>query len=193
LFSSDALQFEPQSYSTINATYLRRLGTDPNAETYYYLFPAKIRSARPISRACLRRLPQKARRRQVHLEREDRARGVGLVLATRSGPSPELALPPFIVGHYSAEELLTGKAWSGPSGSNRVKQWRLSGVVPDGVASVTLVFADGTSITQVVVENFWLMSIPSSSRDRVATFLYHSPSGQTIKTLTGQLIPTLPG
>jgi hypothetical protein len=165
--------------SVIDADYIRRLGSvggEPD-----YLVPARVQIVGPMSRRCLRRLSVKARRRQLKLERADRARGVVLLGSGTIVTYGELIDKGYVVT-FGAPEL-------------GVPEF-VYGIVPDGPSSVTLLpeSAPGVTppeieppgITAQVTENFFSIEVPPPLHYHMATVIWRDASGRTLKSLPGR-------
>jgi hypothetical protein len=157
--------------SVIDADYIRKLGSVSGGSSEY-LVPAQLALVPPMSSRCLRRLSAKARRRQLKLERADRARGVVLLLV--SSESSQQA-------SYRYTQLIDGNI-NITEGTPHGPLYEY-GVVPDGVSSVTLLFENKSEISAQVTANFYSIDVPPQLQHGQAIPTWRDASGHTIKTL----------
>jgi hypothetical protein len=175
------------SASVIDADYIRKLGFVGGKPEY--LAPARVQLVAPMSRRCLQRLSAKARRHQLKLERADRARGVVLLFSgsivtyseligtpsfsVLGGPGPVIpGLPP---------ALLETPASTTPEVAY--------GIVPDGVASITLLSENNPPITAQATANFFSIKVPPSfHHGGLATAIWRDASGHTLKSGFGGIL-----
>jgi hypothetical protein len=154
--------------SVIYVDYIRKLGVGKDAQ---YLVPARVQTVAPMSRGCLQRLPVKARRQQLALERADRARGVVLLLGDGS-------FAEFIVTY---RELISSYDTFQSGGGGPQKTVVLYGIVPDGVFSVGLLSEKNAAITTQVTENFFSLEVPPSFQHGSVTTIWRDANGHTLK------------
>jgi hypothetical protein len=137
-------------YSVVWFNYVRSLGAGPD-QTRYFLIPGVEDVRLPDS--CLRSLSPRARR---EYEAEERAQRAGSVtLEAFNGEEEASAIP------YTAEAIEKGNmllAVTDPSNSTLA----IAGVVPDGVASVTITAANSKTVTATVTNNLFLALPPAN-------------------------------
>jgi Cytochrome c len=176
-------------YTGVWVGYVRLLASGPDA-TSYFLVPGV--DALRLPSACLRELSASKLRRYLKESREQRAGSVKIDAYSQTGGSLSAA--------YTPSEIQAGKAIlvvpEAPT------HGEVSGLVPDGVASVTLTAPDGTSQTVPVTSNLFLAPVSDTGSTivgenigqlkpppvpRSTTVQWHSASGAVIRTFT---IPT---
>jgi Cytochrome C oxidase, cbb3-type, subunit III len=173
-------------YTGVWIDYVRMLGTSPDG-TSYFLVPGADGLRLPS--ACLREFPENALRRYVKRAGEQRSGSVKIA----AYPQPQNGTIGLGSDAYTPSEIEAGTAIlvlpSGPS------KGEISGLVPDGVASVTLIWPEGTPETVPVANNLFLSPVSETGATIVAENInhgrpeepstavqWHSADGTVIKT-----------
>jgi mono/diheme cytochrome c family protein len=149
--SADALPpgaLPDERYSSLFVGYQRFLGEGPE-QIRYFLIPGVVA---PFPRVCIELLPPATR--PAVLKRTQAQAGGSVTLEALTGSELLERVP------YSAEDLESGDAlYAIPlrHGSTTL----ISGVVPDGVASIVLTPSGGAPSRAPVVGNLFLASLPS--------------------------------
>lgn len=157
-------------YSVVWFNYVHFLASGPRG-TRYYLIPG-IRDVQ-LPTACLRLLSPSARR---EYEAEARAGRAGSVtLEAFSGEAEAAGMP------YTAAAIQAGSTLLAvPNPSNAILA--IAGIVPDGVASVTITAANGATATAPVTNNLFLARPPAGTL-KTLTVRWYAPDGALIKTI----------
>ena len=133
-------------YSVLWIKYVRLVASAHR--TRYFLIPGI--AVDPLPPACRALLPAKDRRELAKFDREQRSGSVSLEAFDRHGGSGPLPFTKQVIEH--------GVAVIAPAPGARVAP--AYGVVPDGVASITIVGATGRAVTAAASNNFFLMRVP---------------------------------
>ncbi len=157
-------------YSVVWFDYIHFLASGSGG-TRYYLIPG-IREVQ-LPTACLRLLSPSARR---EYEAEARAGRAGSVTLEAFGGEAEAAAMLYTAAAIQAGGTLLAV----PNPSNTVLA--IAGVVPDGVASVTITAADGATATAPVTNNLFLARPPAGSLKSL-TVQWYATDGSLIKTI----------
>ena len=162
-------------YRLLAIDYMRKLGEGSNGESYY-LVPGSTRFPLP-PRRCLRHLSRHQRRVQEHIRREERKRGrvigLGLFLFSDDGSGAGSCCSDAhaLVSNHTL--LTTGRA----------RRSTVIGLVPDGVASVTLRWHRGPERDATVANNFWVTHVPRSApRAFPTTTIWRDADGHLVKS-----------
>jgi mono/diheme cytochrome c family protein len=168
-------------YSTVWTDYVRFVATVPG-QTRFFLIPGVFDLRLPA--VCVRSLTLSARRRYETEAREQRA---GSVTIEAFGSEGRLGAIP-----YPAQAIEAGRALLAMPGSSDATLL-VSGVVPDGVASVTLTPANGKTATVPAASNFFVTQAEASNQ-RSLVIRWHAADGSLIKTIRIERVPvsTLP-
>jgi hypothetical protein len=176
------MEFPPlASASVIYADYVRELGSAGGEQEY--LVPARVQTVAPMSPRCLRRLSIKARRRQLKLERADRARGVVVLfgnplhLLCAETYRELIGRPPFLVTGGEPPSI-PGEPHKGSASPHPDLVY---GIVPDGVASVALLSERNPELTVRVTANFFAIEVPPAFHHAGATVVWRDAGGHTLK------------
>ena len=159
-------------HATVQVDAIRLLRRAPNGDGLY-LVPTTERAPdmRP-SPGCLRTLSPYQREREAKLERRAREYAERLHITVyalgRGGGGTAAAFDPDAYRH--------GRAAYGSLGR------RLTGMAPDGVASVGLRFGDGTRQVVPVVGNVWIATAPHAS-ERPRAVLWRAADGHVVGRL----------
>jgi hypothetical protein len=160
---------------TIAIDYVRRLGEGPHGRVYY-LVPGKL-TPRHLPARCFRGLTPRQRRNQRGIERRERRRKIGLGLLEadpRGGGGGG--------GYADLRDLMNNYVLGSDGGRHRAN---LHGMVPDGVASVTLRWHGLTVQRDVTVaNNFWVTRAPRGSGQSglPTTTIWRGPDGHVVKS-----------
>jgi hypothetical protein len=164
----------PFGYSVLWVNYVHLLATGPD-QTRYFLIPGIIDAQ--LSAACLHSLSPSERH-----EYETQLHTGPVTLEAVKDEEEADAIP------YTAQAIEAGRALLAiPGGSN--SSATISGVVPDGVASVTITAADGATATTPVTNNLFLAELPASEL-KPLTVKWYSAGGSLTKTA---LVGHVPG
>jgi len=157
-------------YSVLWFNYVRFLGSGAE-QTRYYLIPGITNLQLPAD--CLRSLPPNTRR---EYETEAQARRAGSVtLEAFAGEAEAAAIP------YTAQAIQAGDTLLAiPNQSD--SPVTIAGVMPDGVASVTITAANGSTETARVTNNLFLASPPQGGLSSL-TVRWYAPDGSLVKTI----------
>ena len=165
-------------YSVLWFNYVRFLGTGAE-QTRYYLIPGITNLQLPAD--CLRSLPPNTRR---EYETEAQASRAGSVTLEAFAKEAEAAAIP-----YSAQAIQAGNVLVAiPNQSDSPVS--IAGVVPDGVASVTITAANGASETAQVTNNLFLASPPQGGLNSL-TVRWYASDGSLVKTIQTTHVHTL--
>jgi hypothetical protein len=157
-------------YSVLWIDYVRLLGAGPEG-IRYFLVPG-IDTWRHLG-SCLRTLPLSTRRR---LQTEAREQSIGSVTLEAFNAEEELGAIP-----YTAPAIEAGRALMiVPSSTSSTAL--VSGIVPDGIASVTITASNSAPVTVAVTGNFFLSQIPTPGQ-RPLLVEWHAASGSILKTV----------
>jgi mono/diheme cytochrome c family protein len=165
-------------YSVVWIDYVRFLAAGPG-QTRFFLIPG-IFGLR-LSAACLRSLPPSARRRYRTEAREQRTGSVTIEALDSEGALGLGVFPDTAQAIEAGRALL---AIPGESSSTMI----VSGVVPDGVASVTATEADGKTVTAPVASNFFFAQMPRSKQQSLL-IEWHAADGSLSKTVRIERVP----
>jgi hypothetical protein len=163
----------PFGYSVLWVNYVHLLATGPG-QTRYFLIPGIIDAQ--LSAACLHSLSPSERdeyETQLHT-------GSVTLEAVREGKEAG-AIP------YTAQAIQAGRALlaiAGGSNSTAI----ISGMAPDGIASVTITATDGATATTSVANNLFLAELPASEL-KPLTVKWYSAGGSLIKTTQIEHVP----
>lgn len=163
-------------HATVQVDAIRLLRTTPQGERLY-LVPTTERApdATPAP-DCLRTLTPRQRAREEELERRMQAWARRLHLTVYSvGPRGGGTVAAFDLDAYRR-----GRALVGSQGQ------RLSAMAPDGVASVELLFADGTRRVAPVIGNVWLSGVAKPGRtppERPRAVIWRDADGNVVRRL----------
>jgi hypothetical protein len=156
----------PFGYSVLWVNYVHLLATVPD-QTRYFLLPGIIDAQ--LSAACLHSLSPSERD-----EYETQLHTGSVTLEAVKDEKEAGAIP------YTAQAIEAGRALLAiPGGSDSTAT--ISGVVPDGVASVTITAADGATATTSVTNNLFLAELPASEL-KPLTGKWYSAGGSLVKT-----------
>lgn len=161
------------------ANSVRVLRTDPDG-TKWYLFLGKGRVYRYPKR-CLARLPL----HQQHVLIREQQRAIERAKVPRMGLWQQG--PGGISGGGFGPDIKA--LLTTPTGSSIGDEHHSTvyAVVPDGVATADLTFANGDTTTVTVTGNFWTTRIDGSPDDAVIrTMIWRAADGSVIKTLRGR-------
>jgi hypothetical protein len=164
-------------YSVLWIKYVRLLATSGN--TRYFLSPGIYDD--PLPAACRATLSAKERREEAQDDREQRQGSVSLEPFDRVQGGNEGAIP------LTKQAIEHGNVFIFPaSGASATPAY---GIVPDGVATVTVSGRSGRPVSSAVADNFFLTRVPVSlqgtaDKTEVFTVQWHSVSGALIKTLS---------
>jgi Cytochrome C oxidase, cbb3-type, subunit III len=165
-------------YSALWIDYVRLLDTGPG-QTRYFLIPG-IENPR-LPAGCVRTLSPRERRRYESRVRARRAGTVTLEARGKEGLDAQ---------SYTAPAIEAGKTLlvtAGPSNSTFV----VSGLAPDGVASVTIATANGNVEAAPVAGNFFLTQTPAGGLAPL-TIQWYATDGSLIKTIHIEHLSVLP-
>jgi len=165
-------------YSVVWVDYVRFLAAGPG-QTRFFLIPG-IFGLR-LSAACVRSLPPSTRRRYQTEAREQRTGSVTIEAVGSEGASGLGVFPDTAQAIEAGRALL---AIPGESSSTMI----VSGVVPDGVASVTATEADGKTVTAPVASNFFFAQMPRSKQQSLL-IEWHAADGSLSKTVRIERVP----
>jgi mono/diheme cytochrome c family protein len=157
-------------YSVVWFNYVHFLANGPD-RTSYYLIPG-IQDVQ-LPAACLRLLSPSARR---EYEEEARAGRAGSVTLEAFSSEAQAATMPYTAAAIQAGRTLLAV----PNPSNAILA--IAGMVPDGVASVTITAANGATATVPVTNNLFLARPPAGALKALAVRWY-APDGSLIKTI----------
>ena len=162
-------------YSVVWFNYVRALGTGPD-RTRYFLIPG-VEDVR-LPAACLRSLSPSARR---EYEAEERAQRAGSVtLEAFNGEEEASAIP------YTAQAIEDGNRLLAVTDASN-STLAIAGVVPDGVASVTITAANGKTATAPITNNLFLARPPAGGLKSL-TVRWYAADRSLIKTIpTGRV------
>lgn len=158
--------------------YTRKLGEGPDGESYY-LVPGSVGFPR-TPRRCLRHLSPHQRRVEQRIRRQARRRerviGLGMFEVSNSPRGGTGGGGCCSDAHALVSNRTTQT--SGVSGHSTV-----TGLVPDGVASVTLRWHRGPERNAAVANNFWVTSVPRSApRAFPTTTIWRGADGHLVKS-----------
>lgn len=157
-------------YSVVWFNYVHFLASDPSG-TRYYLIPG-IRDVQ-LPTTCLRLLSPSERREYQAEARAGRAGSVTLEAFSSEAQAAG--------GVYTAATIQAGGALLAvPNPSNTILA--IAGIVPDGVASVTMTAANGATATAPVTNNLFLTRPPAGTL-KTLTVRWYAPDGTPIKTI----------
>ncbi|MFI4992086.1 MAG: c-type cytochrome [Solirubrobacterales bacterium] len=160
-------------YSVLWVNYVHLLATGPD-RTRYFLIPG-IRDVQ-LSAACLHSLSPSERH-----EYETQLHTGSVTLEAVKDEERAGAIP------YTAQAIEAGRALLAiPGQSNSTTT--ISGVVPDGVASVTITAANGATATAPVTNNLFLAELPASEL-KPLTVKWYAAGGSLIKTARIEHVP----
>jgi mono/diheme cytochrome c family protein len=160
-------------YSVLWVNYVHLLATGPD-QTRYFLIPG-IRDMQ-LSAACLHSLSPSERH-----EYETQLHTGSVTLEAVKDEEREGAIP-YTTQAIEADRALL--AIPGASNSTAI----LSGVVPDGIASVTITATDGATATAPVTNNLFLAELPASELKSL-TVKWYASGGSLIKTAQIEHVP----
>jgi hypothetical protein len=165
-------------YSALWVNYVHLLATGPG-QTRYFLIPGIVDER--LSAACMHTLPPSERH-----EYETQLHTGSVTLEAVKGEEKAGVIP------YAAQAIEAGRALLAIPGQSKAVA-AISGVVPDGVTSVTIAAADGTTATTPVANNLFLAELPASEL-RSLTVKWYSAGGSLTKTALIERVPdsTLP-
>lgn len=172
-------------YSVVWTRYVRLLAIG-QAGTRYYLIPGIWVDLYPP--ACRKTLPAKLRKQEAQADREQSHGSVSLEAVSQSGAEGQVPL--------TSEAINRGDVYIEPA--RHASTTPAYGVVPDGVASVTVRGRAGAPVSAEVINNFFLMRVPvhltGPKRDRAEVFTvdWRAADGATLKTFSAE-IPSSPG
>jgi hypothetical protein len=159
-------------HATVQVDAIRLLRRAPSGDRLY-LIPTTGRAHNMTpSPECLRTLTPPQREREAMLQRR------------ASEYARQLHLTVYALGHRSAGSAASfdldayrhGRAAYGTGGR------RLTGMAPDGVASVEVRFRDGTRVTVPVQGNAWIVTAPHAS-ERPRAVLWRAADGHVMRRL----------
>lgn len=163
----------PFGYSVLWVNYVHLLATGPD-QTRYFLIPGIIDAQ--LSAACLHSLSPSERD-----EYETQLHTGSVTLEAVKEEKEAGAIP------YTAHAIEAGRALLAiPGGSNSTAT--ISGVVPDGVASVTITATNGAIATAPVTNNLFLAELPASELKSL-TVKWYASGGSLIKTAQIEHVP----
>lgn len=169
-------------YSVLWVNYVHLLATGPD-RTRYFLIPG-IRDVQ-LSAACLHSLSPSGRH-----EYETQLDTGSVTLEVVRDEERAGAIP------YTAQAIEAGRALLAiPGQSNSTTT--ISGVVPDGVASVTITTTNGATATATATNNLFLAELPASELKSL-TVKWYAAGGSLIKTariehVPGSVLPAIGG
>jgi hypothetical protein len=169
----------PFGYSVLWVNYVHLLATGPD-QTRYFLIPGIIDAQ--LSASCLHSLSPSER-----YEYETQLHTGSVTLEAVKDEKEAGAIP------YTAQAIEAGRALlTIPGGSNSTAT--ISGVVPDGVASVTITATDGATATTSVTNNLFLAELPANEL-KPLTVEWYAADGSLTKTARIEHVPgsALPG
>lgn len=171
-------------YSVVWFNYVHFLTRGPD-QTRYYLIPGIKSMQLPAS--CLRSLPPSVRREYEAEARAQRAGSVTLEAFSDQAIDSEEALGtvPYTAQAIEAGDILLAipsRTVRGPSTSMII----LAGVVPDGVASVTITATNGNTETAPVTNNLFLAELPASGLQSLMIKWYAANGSLTRTIPSGQ-------
>lgn len=160
---------------------VRLLGVLPDG-THVFLFPGRTRRPPRLTRACLHSFSRRERRvvqRELHmLARRARHGVVDVASVSDDGSSTSTA------GGFDAGAIKRGQIFSVTSSIFRPLT-TTDGVVPDGVAQVTVRAPGGESATVAVANNFYVAQLAVRLReDSSFAITWRSAGGAVIKTIS---------
>ena len=163
-------------YRLLAIDYIRKVGEGPDGEGYY-IVPGSVGYPR-LPRRCLRRLSPHRRRVEQRIERQARKRerviALGMFEWGSSGGGGGGGCCSDAHALVSNRTIQT----SGFHGHSTV-----TGLVPDGVASVTLRWHRGPERNATVANNFWLTTAPySAPRAFPTTTIWRDAAGHLVKS-----------
>ena len=158
----------PPGYSVLWNDYVRLLAAGPD-RIRYFLIPG----IDTVPSACVSLLPPSARRRFQTEAREQRKGSVSLEALGSEGGLGAIA--------YTSQNIEAGKALLVIPGRSSSTTF-VSGVVPDGVAAVTITAASATPVTVPVANNFFLTETPMGGQ-RFLVVQWHAADGSISKTV----------
>jgi hypothetical protein len=157
----------PFGYSVLWVNYVHLLTTGPD-QTRYFLIPGIIDAQ--LSAACLHSLSPSERD-----EYETQLHTGSVTLEAVKDEKEAGAIP------YTAPAIEAGRALLAiPGGSNSTGT--ISGVVPDGVASVTITATNGAIATAPVTKNLFLAELPAREL-KPLTVKWYAADGSLTKTV----------
>jgi hypothetical protein len=163
----------PFGYSALWVNYIHLLATGP-AQTRFFLIPGIIDAQ--LSAACLHSLSPSERN-----EYEMELHTGSVTLEAVKDEKEAGAIP------YTAQAIEDGRALLAiPGGSNSTAT--ISGVMPDGVASVTITATDGATATASVTNNLFIAELPASEL-KPLTVKWYAAGGSLIKTARVEHVP----
>ena len=172
--------------STIDSSYIRRLGIDSEGGSVY-LLAGTIRRAPSVSKRCLARLPARTKLRLLHLQREDRTRGPVLIY-DEVQPGFGSAFHAYSLTDLQAGDITTAGVGGGSPTNPNEDAW---GLVPDSVASVSVLVEHRGEVVADVTNNFWFAPTPGAYvAVNSPVVVWRSATGAPIKRYS--ILPRLP-
>jgi hypothetical protein len=160
-------------YSALWVNYVHLLATGPD-QTRYFLIPGIIDAQ--LSATCLHSLAPSERH-----EYETQLHSGSVTLEAVKDEKEAGAIP------FTAQAIEAGRALLAIPGESNSRAI-ISGVVPDGVASVTITAADGATATTSVTKNLFLAELPASEL-KPLTVKWYSADGSLTKTARIEHVP----
>jgi hypothetical protein len=158
--------------------YVRKLGEGPHGESYY-IVPGSI--AYPhLPKRCLRRLSPRRRRIEHRLEQQGRKRERIIGLGLFEFDFGSRGVQGGGGGCCADAHALFANRTVQTSGSGHST---VTGLVPDGVVSVTLRWHRGPERNVTVANNFWLTTVPlSAPRAFPHSTIWRDAEGHVVKS-----------
>jgi hypothetical protein len=163
----------PFGYSAVWVNFVHLLATGPD-KAHYFLIPGIIDAQ--LSAACLHSLSPSER-----YEYETQLHTGSVTLEAVKDEKETGAIP------FTAQAIEAGRALLATLGGSNSKA-TISGVVPDGVASVTITAANGATATASVTNNLFLAELPASEL-KPLTVKWYSAGGSLVKTARIKHVP----
>ncbi len=163
----------PFGYSALWVNYIHLLATGPR-QTRFFLIPGMIDAQ--LSAACLHSLSP-----SEHDEYEMELHTGSVTLEVVEDEKEADAIP------YTAQAIEAGRALLAITGGSNSTA-TISGVVPDGVASVTITATDGATATTSVTNNLFLTELPASEL-KPLTVKWYAADGSLTKTARIEHVP----